>query len=536
MPTTAISTCAERRRAWLGVSALVLLSCHPRAAETSGFAAPALAPETASRSGDFQRYDWLASGVLDGSAYNEQGRDVAFDADGNIVIVGGTTSKDFPTTPGAFDTTYGGGGGPDSTGSGGEMDAFVSKVSRDGKLIWSTYLGGRNYDRAYAVEIGPEGDVFVAGRAGDGFPTTPGVVQPRFGGDDDQNELYGKQDGFVARISADGSRLLWASYFGGAGKGFIRDLDVDQAGNVYVGLSGESRALGAAPEQQGPRSAPRGHDGYYGKLSADGKRLLFGTFYGGSDGQQDAFNPSVRVTDDGHVFVVAYTDATDVDCITPQAYQRTNAGGTDLLLMHFDPQNRLVSCTYVGGSHDDYMETHGLAVDAAHNAVIVGGTLSRDFPTTRGVVQPEAAHDDRNGFVVVIAPDGSRLLAGTYLGRELEGVQVAPGGDIVFSGSSEGLEPLTPSALRRERGARDALIGRVSSDLTRLQFLSYFGGSGKDELRSVDVRPNGEVAYVGQTESLDFAFKSAVKPTLGPDEPGRSQAPSYLILAPVLRP
>lgn len=117
------------------------------------------------------------------------------------------------------------------------MDVFVTKLSPDGDLIWSTYLGGPNYDRAYAVEVDSKGDVYVAGRAGEGFPVTFGVVQEKFGGDNDANTLYGKQDGFISKISADGSKLIWSTYFGGFGRGFIRDIDIDVNGRVYVGAS-----------------------------------------------------------------------------------------------------------------------------------------------------------------------------------------------------------------------------------------------------------------------------------------------------------
>ena len=493
------------------------------------------------KSGEFSRYEWLASGLLDGtSTHWEQARDVAFDSQGNIVIVGGTSSANFPTTEGAYDRSYGG-PGDSGLGTAGETDVFVAKVSRQGKLLWSTFLGGHNYDRAYAVEVGPNDDVFVAGRAGDGFPTTPGVLQPKFAGDDDPNNLYGKQDGFAARLSSDGSRLIWSSYFGSTGQGIVRDMDIDAEGNVYVALTGENTALPYAPQQAGPRSAPRGRhwNGYYGKISSDGRQLLFGTFYGGSNGNVDSVNPSIRVTPSGDAYLVTFTDATDVDCITPNAYQKKNAGGSDLLLMHYTAQNRLAFCTYVGGSKDEVMETHVLAVDAAQRVLIGGGSLSSDFPTTPGSLQPHAG-GGYDGILAFISPDGSQLLAGTYLGGPgsdgIEGIEIAPDGDIIFGGSTESALPLTPGALRQILASREALIGRIAPDLSTLKYLSYFGGSGREEFRGLDVRPNGEVAYVGQTESKDFMCKNAFDCKLDPDPFELNQAITYLMLAPISNP
>ena len=98
-------------------------------------------------------------------------RDVTTDASGNIYITGGTASPDFPTTPGAFQTTHGG-----------WMDVFVAKLNPNGQLLWSTRIGGPDYDRAYGLEVDNQGYVYVAGRAGPGFPTTANAFQPTYQG------------------------------------------------------------------------------------------------------------------------------------------------------------------------------------------------------------------------------------------------------------------------------------------------------------------------------------------------------------------
>jgi hypothetical protein len=96
----------------------------------------------------------------------EHARDVVAERHGNIYIEGGTASTDFPITSGAYDPTRDGGGNSRGTD---EFDAFVAKFDSTGKLIWSTYLGGPNYDRVYAIEVDDSGYVYVAGRAGEGF-------------------------------------------------------------------------------------------------------------------------------------------------------------------------------------------------------------------------------------------------------------------------------------------------------------------------------------------------------------------------------
>ena len=484
----------------------------------------------------FNGYNLISSSLIDGaSTHWEQGRDIAFDSAGNIVVVGGTSSTDFPTTTGAYDRTYSG-SGANSRGSAGDTDVFVSKFDRTGKMLWSTFLGSFNYDRAYAVEVASNDDVVIAGRAGEGFPTTAGVIQPNFAGDTDASPLYGKQDGFVTRLKADGSGLVWSTYFGSSGQGIIRDMDIDAQGNVYVALTGENAPLGYAPENTSGRNTIKGTgwEGYYGKISSDGKKLMFGTFYGGSNGAQDSVNPSIRVAG-GEAFIVASTDATDVDCINNNAYQKSNAGGADLLVMRYAANYSKVFCTYLGGSGDEVLETHVIAPMANGNVVVAGGTTSNNFPTTASSIQKNAG-GGYDGQVTVLSGDGSTLIASTYIGGTgsdgVEGLAIVPGGDIVFGGSTESVLPITANAAQKTRTNRDAMLGRFSPDLQTVRYLSYFGGSLNEEFRALAVMPNGDIALAGQTQSSDFPFKAAFDTTIEPGSYKPDEGIIYSIFSP----
>jgi hypothetical protein len=139
-------------------------------------------------------YDLAFSTYFGGSQW-EHARDVCADARGNVYVCGGTASHDFPTTPGAYDRTFNSG---DTSGQ--ECDAFICKFGPDGRLIWSTYLGSPGYDRAYGIEVDAQGYVYVAGRAGRGFPVTPGAFQPAFQGYNGGG-YGGFQNGFVAKLA-----------------------------------------------------------------------------------------------------------------------------------------------------------------------------------------------------------------------------------------------------------------------------------------------------------------------------------------------
>jgi hypothetical protein len=105
-------------------------------------------------------YDLIFSTYIGGSDW-EHARDVVVDKSGNIYVVGGTASPDFPTTPGAYSRQLQIGGSQEF----GACDIFVVKFAPHGALLWSTLIGGPNYDRGYGVEVDEQGYVYVAGRA-----------------------------------------------------------------------------------------------------------------------------------------------------------------------------------------------------------------------------------------------------------------------------------------------------------------------------------------------------------------------------------
>lgn len=434
----------------------------------------------------------------------ELARDVAVDGNGYIYVTGGTASPDFPTTSGAYSTSFKSGG--TQLGTGGEMDVFVSKFSPDGGLVCSTYLGGPNYDRAYAIEVDSKGFIYVAGRAGQGFPTTPGVIQPEFAGDNAPNRLYGPQDGFVAKLSGDCKQLIWSTYLGDAGPGIVRDIALDDAGNVYA--AGWATGSFAHITPKAFQTERRGQDAVIVKISSDGARVLYGTYLGGSG--EDGIVPSIRVDKAGSAYVVMGTDSKDAP-VTPNAFQKQYGGGkSDYLVTKLSPDgSSLIFSTYAGGSGSEGGETHYLAIDASGNAYVTSGTTSADFPTTAGAFQRSYA-GKVDAFVAKISSDGSRLLASTYLGgREWEhgeGIEVDDHGNVYVGSATESPDfPTTPNAIQtRLRGKADMWVAKLSPDLTTLHYSTLFGGSGGDWGRSLTIDAKGNVYSVGATDSSDF--------------------------------
>ena len=137
---------------------------------------------------------YLGGANLDGTGA------IAVDRDGNAYVTGSTRGN-FPTTPGAFQTTF-------ATGFGFDDDAVVTKLNATGTaLVYSTYLGGGG-SAGTGIAVDGDGNAYVTGAAGTNFPTTPGAFQTTFGG--------GNADAFVTKLNATGTALVYSTYLGGA--------------------------------------------------------------------------------------------------------------------------------------------------------------------------------------------------------------------------------------------------------------------------------------------------------------------------------
>jgi hypothetical protein len=458
------------------------------------------------------------STYLGGSAL-DSARDVAVDSQYNVYITGGTASSDFPTTPGAYDQTFNG-----------RHDVYVMKLDPDGSLVWSTFIGGPNYDRAYAIEVDSQGYVYVGGRAGDGYPTTAGVLQPAFGGDNTVSHAYGPQDGFVTKLSPDGSSVIWSTFFGGGDGSFIRDIDVDGVGQVHLGETAVSIPNPHITPGAFQTNLTGANDGVVAKLSADGTQALWATYLGGSS-QTDVESPSIRVDPLGNVYVLGGTASTDIPT-TPGAYDRTLGGTRDLHLAKFSPDGAFVFGTFLGGSDNEFTETHGLALDSQNNAIVAATTLSSDFPTTPGAFQTTyggpggpgtGANTNYNGdaFVAKISSNGSALLAGTFVGGRfgdgLEGVDVDAQDNVYASGGTYSDDfPVTADAFQTTRnGPVDFFAVKLSGDLGQLSYSSYLGGSKDDTGRAAAADPGGGFYVAGTLNSTDWPTVNPLQAAFG---------------------
>ena len=440
-----------------------------------------------------------------GGAQFDQVRDVTTDAQGNIYLTGLTASSDFPTTTGAFQRTYGGGSG----------DVFVTKLDPTGRLVWSTFVGGTGFDYALAIKVDRQGYIYIGGLAGPGAPTTPTSFQPGFNGFNSGG--YGYLNAYVAKLKPDGSGLVWASYFGSFY--LVRDLDIDQNGDVYVAVIHDVNETGTPPAQwftNAPYKTPRGgSDLVVGKIKSDGSQVLWASYFGGS--ADDAGGPSIKVDATGAPYAMDSTTSTNLP-VTTGVYQRTHRGSTDFYLVKFNSTGTgVVFSTYLGGSGDEGAETHNLILDSAGNAFIAALTSSHDFPITAGAFQSTWS----GPYVAVIAKfssDGKQLLASSYFGGTTgayaEGVALDPSGNVVFfGGGGTGMTVSANAYQKTHSGNSDYILAKLTPNLTTLLYASYLGGTMTDDGRAGWVDSAGNMIVCGQSQSSNFPVRNAYQST-----------------------
>ena len=336
----------------------------------------------------------LAATYLGGTS-NETASSIVIDTSGNIYVTGWTTSDDFPTTQGAYDTV---GGGNNSL-----HDVFVSMLSNDlGTLHASTYLGGTNRDVAYSIALDQNGNVFVAGATySDDFPITQNAYQSTF--------TYVAADypeAFIAKFNANLSSLLASTYLGGTEWIEIAySIAIDQSGNVYVaGITGSSDF----PTTQGAYQESRnglGQDAFISKLDNNLTTLIASTYLGGNGGGTSFRTDkifSITIDQSGDVFVTGLTNAEGGFPTTPGAFQTTKKGIVDAFVSRLSGDlTTLKASTYLGGGQDDY--GYAILIDQNGNVVVAGKTNSPNFPVKQGFQTNHNGGTDV--FITKLTPD-----------------------------------------------------------------------------------------------------------------------------------
>lgn len=418
-----------------------------------------------------------------GGSAGESAHSLELDASGSVYAVGATSSTDFPTLN-AYDPTFGGG-----------SDSFLLKLNAAGDaLVYSTYLGGSDNDSASAVAVDNLGSAYVTGETrSTNFPT----MNPY------QANLSGNQtdDAFVTKFSPSGNTVVYSTFLGGGVYDQGYGIAVDSLGYAYV--TGHTQSTDF-PIVAALYPNISGDAAFVTKINQSGDQLVFSTFLGGASlGSLDiAFD--IALDQAGNIYITGQTTGLFP---TVNAYQPTPGGGTyDAFVTKMDGMGTsLLYSTYLGGSDKD--KGLSIAVDSSGNAVVVGFTISPNFPKVRQLQSFLGGLDD---FLIAKFDSSGTLVFSTYLGGskhdDAEGIALDGAGNAYITGHTQStnfptVNPLQPPGSATNNA--DAIVLKISG-LVSYSISGRVTDATNSGLNAVTVTLSGSQSGTRQTDANGY--------------------------------
>jgi uncharacterized repeat protein (TIGR01451 family) len=248
---------------------------------------------------------------------------ITVDGSGNAYAAGSTTSKDFPTTAGAFDLTCG-----TNQGKCGDFyyyvitDAWVAKINATGStLAYSTFLGGGADDVALGIAVDPTGNAYVTGlTASNDFPTQ-----------NPAQKASGGLDAFLTKLNVDGSGLVYSTFLGGTNFDQGVAIALDSSGNAYV--SGTTGSTDFPVKSSFQATLGGRADAFITKFDAAGA-LAYSSYLGGLGDESEGGNP-LAIDSSGNVYLAGITNSSNFPTKNP--LQANLGGGTDAFVVKISP-------------------------------------------------------------------------------------------------------------------------------------------------------------------------------------------------------
>jgi len=521
-----------------------------RQGETKTGVAAAFEPEAEAQSGEYRfgfrvgAYDRTLTLVLDpivlaycgyigGTDFEELlAGGIAVDTAGNAYVTSSTwsdgTTEAFPVVAGSWNTTNA------------SQSAFVAKVNAAGTaLVYCGYLGG-GYPSGIAVD--GSGNAYVTGRTTGGIAATAGSWDTTFQG--------GSFDGFLTKINAAGTAIVYSGYIGGGNSDQGEGVAVDGSGNAYV-VGYTTSLTSGSPANQFPvvagswdvtYSGGSWPDAFVTKINAAGTARVYSGLLGGTNPDEGR---AIAVDGSGNAYIMGYTSSDPASGfqVVAGSWDITFGGSADAFAAKINPAGTaLVYSGYIGGSGlENTSERGGIAVDGSGNAYVVGNTNSTPasgFPVVAGSWDI-TYNTNTDTFVTKINPAGTALVYSGYIGGSDSdygrGIAVDGSGNAYVTGWTASTEtdtvpfPVTAGPdLTYNGGWNDVYVAKINAAGSALVYCGYIGGtnpSGNDDETPAGIAVDGSGnAYVfGQTDSLEASFPE----TVGPDLTYNGPTPGY---------
>lgn len=416
---------------------------------------------------------------------------LAVDSQNNLIVVGRTSSTDFPLKN-SFQNTLGG-----------SIDGIIAKFSSSGELLFSTYFGGSGNDYIIGTAIDSNDNIVVVG-------STTSLDMPMKNSFQSKSSENGIQlEGFFAKFSPNGS-LIFCSYLGGNGMDWLHDVTIDSSDNIIICSDTGSNNLITKNAIQTEKTGSL-YSAYIAKFTPDGQNIIFSTYLSGNN----SFNWLISLTTDSFDNIVLTGGSSSADFPIKNAFRPVYSGSRDGVIVKIDSNGQLLFSSYFGGSSDDFGES--ITIDSNDNIYITGTTYSSDFYSKNAF---QTSCNGIDGFLLKISSSGSLVFSTCIGGNFIDNswsVSVGEDKEIFIAGSTSsdkfpGIENQTMSSLH------DAFLSVFSSNGQLLKSM-YFGGSAYDDARSILVDRIGEILLVGYTYSPDIPILDAFQMNLsGPND------------------
>ncbi len=426
--------------------------------------------------------DPLFTSTFIGAGSEDFAYDHVVDDNYDVYITGKTRSPLFPTLNNPYDNSYNE-----------NWDAYVLKYDpMDSTVLFSTFLGGGDYDSGMGITLSDEGDIFVTGPTySNYFPVTPGC---------NRSTPIDDEDMFVSRFSSDGSELLASTYAGGSGRDISYDIVVDETSSPYITGMTESADFPTSMTAMN-RTINGGEDIFILKFDENLASIEYSSFLGGS-GNDKAF--SMEIDDDYLLYLTGSTDSVDFP-ITVDHYGLGSGSQSNVFIITFHTfLTGAIRSILVGDAGQE--EGRDIYIDDDWDIYVTGSTTSDSFPTT-----PNCYDASRNGlkdgFLVKADRNLSTIRYSSFIGGSKDdtgmGIGMDNAGRVLLAITTESEDMPIVDAIHddSQNGKRDTYLVAFNENKKSVYRSTYLGGGEDDETIGLSIDGEGNAYVLGNTRS-----------------------------------
>jgi sugar lactone lactonase YvrE len=377
----------------------------------------------------------------------------------------------------------------------------------DPTIVYSGLLAGDRSGAGYgeAVAVDSSNNAYVAGYTSASDLATVNAAFAQYNGGN---------EGFVEKINAAGTAVLYSTYIGGRNNEVLRGAALDSSGNLWVTGYSNSPDFPVTGGAFQSTYNPSGNNAVVFKLSASGS-LLYSTYLGPSGTSGYA----VAVDGSGN----AYATGTTVSGLatSPGAFQAADQGGSDAYVVEFSSSGAVLYATYLGGASTD--NAYGIAVDSAGDAYVTGTTFSNLFVGAPSGGAQSLYTGTADAFVAKLNPTGTALLYFTFLGGSTGqttgyAIAVDSSGNAYVAGQTNAVNLPTSGGAYQTSAAfpsandlNNGFVAKLNAAGTTFTYLTYLGGNRNAGINGIAVDSSGDALVTGGTNSNQFPTSNAIE-------------------------